>query len=190
MVLIMIPGSVKQAIADLASERRDTQESAYETLLAATADKVAWGDDAWDELTSLLSHKDNRARSIAGQTLCNLARSVPPERVRRDFELILSTTWDERFVTARHVLLSSWKIGLEHAALRKQLLAWFAKRFETSKTEKNGALIRYDILCATRSLFEATKDRAIKSQASALIAFETDNKYRKKYARAWRGLLT
>ncbi len=54
----------------------------------------------------------------------------------------------------------------------------------------NGALIRYDILCATRSLFEATKDQAIKSQASALIASETDDKYRKKYARAWRGLLT
>lgn len=185
----MIPDSVRQAIAVLASGDRDAHGAAYKALLAATTDSVAWGSEAWNELTPLLSHKDNRVRSIAGQTFCNLARSVPAKQVGKDFELVLSVTRDERFVTARHVLLASWKIGLEDGELRKRLLVWYAKRFKTVTTEKNGTLVRYDILCAMRSLFDATKDEEIIAQVSALIASETDKKYRKKYAGAWRGLL-
>jgi hypothetical protein len=86
-------------------------------------------------------------------------------------------------------LLSSWKVGLGNDELRKRLLSWYAKRFKTSRAEKNGSFIRYDILCAMRSLFEATNAEEIKSQASTLIASETDQKYRRKYAGAWRSLL-
>lgn len=186
----MVPEPVKLAIADLASGKRAAHGPAYETLLAATTDEVTWGGEAWDELVPLLSHKDNRVRSIVGQTLCNLAQSAERTQVDRDFEAVLAVTRDERFVTARHVLGASWKLGLANADVRKRLVDWYAKRFSTSEGEKHGTLIRYDILCAMRRLFEATDDAAIKSQAAALIASEQDGKYRKKYADSWRDLLT
>jgi hypothetical protein len=53
--------------------------------------------------------------------------------------------------------------------------------------EKNSTLIRYDILCAMRSLFAATGDDGITAAAFALIPTEQDDKYRKKYEGVWRG---
>ncbi len=144
------------------------------------------GTTRWDEPTLLLSHMDNRARSIAGQTLCNLARSIPPKTRPSRFRIDPFHHLGRTICHCPACLAFVLKNRLEHAALRKQLLTWFAKRFETSKTEKNGALIRYDIFCATRSLFEATKDQAIKSQASALIASETDDKYGRNMPRVAR----
>ena len=52
--------------------------------------------------------------------------------------------------------------------------------------QKNGALIRYDILQGFRNLYAAVKDEAIKEKALELIALEDDLKYRKKYAGLWR----
>jgi hypothetical protein len=187
MTLDSLPEAVEQAVRRLASGDREAQGASYEVLIAATTDKVSWADAGWRELMPLLRHKDNRVRSIAGQVLCNLARSASTSLVDHDLVALVSVTRDERFVTARHVLLGLWKLGLEDIDLRRELIDRLCERFRSGGEEKNGALVRYDILCALRSLFEATGDDSVKAAAMALILTEQDDKYRKKYSGAWRG---
>jgi hypothetical protein len=117
--------------------------------------------------------------------LCNLAISDPKKRMLKDFDVIMAVTHDPRFVTARHTLQASWRVGLAGGTQRKFVLTRLAERFEMCAAEKNCTLIRYDICVALRCLFDATGDSAVKTRTLALIDTEADLKYRKKYAMAW-----
>ena len=60
------------------------------------------------------------------------------------------------------------------------------RRFKECLTEKNGTLIRYDIIQSLRNVYNAIKDENVKERALALIEMEEDPKYRKKYASLWK----
>jgi hypothetical protein len=59
-------------------------------------------------------------------------------------------------------------------------------RFNHCVDEKNGMLIRFDIIQGLRNLFDVQKDEEIKRTALDLIESEEDPKYKKKYASLWR----
>jgi hypothetical protein len=52
--------------------------------------------------------------------------------------------------------------------------------------EKNGKLIRYDILVSMRNMYNEVKDEAIREKALVLIESEIDLKNNKKYATVWK----
>lgn len=162
------------------------QNKAYLYLMAKTERPVDWAYEAWDELLDGLRHKDNHVRAISAQLLANLARSDPQGRMLKDFEALLAVTRDARFVTARHCLQSLWKVGLGGRNQQDLVLAGLSRRFKECAAEKNGALIRYDIVQGLRRLYDATTREQIKETALALIETETDVKYRKKYSSVWR----
>lgn len=147
---------------------------------------VAWAYEAWDELLENLSHRDNHNRAIAAQVLCNLAKSDPDSRLLRDFDALLAVTKDERFVTARHCMQALWKIGVAGVKQRKRLVVGLGERFKECRAEKNGTLIRYDILQSLLNLYTATQEEAIRERALELIETERDVKYRAKFARLWK----
>jgi hypothetical protein len=118
--------------------------------------------------------------------LCNLAKSDPEKRILEDIDALFVVTKDERFVTARHCMQSLWKVGVEGAEQQKRVVEGLTRRFDECMAEKNGTLIRYDIIEAFRNLYDAVKDEAIKQKALALIETEQDPKYRKKYAGLWK----
>jgi hypothetical protein len=182
-----LPSNISDILGVLASGDRNTHGNVYAQLCEAVEHDVDWADEAWPRLLPLLRHKDNRVRSIAGQALCGLARSASVRLVMRDLDFLIEATRDEKFVTARHVLLALWQIGVSDAALRKALVARISDRYRTCAEEKNATLVRYDIHCALRKLYDATADVAVKSAALALLPLEVDSKYRKKYEGAWRG---
>jgi len=68
-----------------------------------------------------------------------------------------------------------------HAPSRRQ-------RFRDCTTEKNGTLIRYDILEVFRKSHDAAPDEQLKQHALALIETEEDPKYREKYSGLWKDL--
>ena len=103
---------VAESINDLKSTDKDRQNQAYKALLDMTAERVDWAYEVWEDLLRLTAKGDNRQRSIAGQLLSNLAKSDPESRIVRDAERLIAVTRDERFVTARHVLLSLGKLPL------------------------------------------------------------------------------
>ena len=165
---------------------RHVQGASYAYLLEATRKPVDWAYEAWDELLEALSHKDNRVRSIAAQLLCNLAKSDPRERILKDFSKLLTATKDPQFVTARHTLQALWHVGLVGKKQQAKVVTGLSGRFRECAAEKNGTLIRYDIVQGLRRLYDAASDEGIRKRAFALIATEKDLKYRKKYSSLWR----
>jgi hypothetical protein len=177
---------VAEIMNEVKSADKDCQSRAYQTLLKMTAEHVDWAYEVWDDLLRLTAEGDNRQRSIAGQVLSNLAKSDPKLRIMRDAERLIALTRDERFVTARHVLLSLWKIAIVGKRQRKAIVDGLVCRFEECTAEKNCTLIRYDIQCVFKKIYEMTGDESLRSTAERLISLEEDAKYKKKYGTVWR----
>ena len=171
---------------NLWSEDRELQNKAFFHILEKTDKPVDWAYEAWDELLANLTHKDNHNRAIAAQVLCNLAKSDAKNKMLKDFDALLAVTKDERFVTARHCMQSLWKVGAAGKKQQKIYIDGLERRFKECITEKNGTLIRYDILQSLRNVYDAMKDEKIRGKALELIETEEDVKYRKKYASLWK----
>ena len=171
---------------DLRSPDAETRYQAFVSLLKATEEQVDWAYEIWDELVARLSDPDNHQRAIAGQLLCNLAKSDPQGRILKDFPAVLRVTRDHRFVTARHCLQAIWKIGVAGKSQQRLVVSGLASRYREATSEKNSTLIRFDVIEAFRRLYAATGEKKLRDKAMRLINEETDAKYRKKYASLWR----
>jgi hypothetical protein len=79
-----------------------------------------------------------------------------------------------------------WKVGLGGRNAQILVVKGLEKRYKECVTEKNGKLIRYDILVSMRNLYNATTSSEIKDKALELIELETDLKNKKKYASVWK----
>jgi|SRR5688572_2857257 len=180
------PISVREAIDRLASGNRSSHGKDYQVLMKSVEQSKGWADRAWQEIRPLLEHSDNRVRSIAGQALCGLAANASRKLVTLDAASVIAVTRDERFVTARHVLLATWKLGLVDAKNRIRLLASLSARFEDSFKEKSGKLVRTDIVAVLRRLFDATGDAAVQAAAEMLITTDRAPGRRQKLEHAWR----
>src|SRR5258708_25626785 len=173
-------------LENIRSKDKELQNKAFVGVLDVTDKPVDWAYDIWDDLVTTLRHKDNHQRAIAAQLLCNLAKSDPENRMLKVFDALLAVTKDERFVTARHCLQSLWKVGIAGKKQQEKLVGGLADRFKECITEKNGTLIRYDIIQDLQKLYDVVKDDNVREKALELIETEEDGKYRKKYASLWR----
>jgi hypothetical protein len=173
-------------LADLQSPDHTPQDGAFHFFMEATGKPVDWAYQVWDDMLAALKNGDNRQRAIAAQVLCGLAKSDPEDRMRKDLAALLQVTKDERFVTARHCMQSLWKIGVVGESQQKALTKGLVERFKECVSEKNGTLIRYDILENLRRIYDAVPNEKLRSTALSLIELEQDPKYRKKYSTLWR----
>ncbi len=178
--------NIRTHLDNIRSTDGKLQNEAYYFLIDATEKPVDWAYEAWDELVEGLTHKDNHVRAISSQVLASLGKSDPKGRMFKDFDKLLAVTKDEKFVTARHCLQSIWKIGLGGKKAQELVVNGLEKRFKECGKEKNGTLIRYDILVGLRNLYDATTSNEIRETALKLIELEQDPKYKKKYAGAWK----
>lgn len=180
---------LQQHIRNLRGKDRKQQGASFQELMKLTDEPVDWAYEIWDDLVDLLATGNNRARSIAAQVLCNLAKSDPDGRMKKDLPKLFQTTKDEKFVTARHSLLALWRVGIVDPDLTKRTLAGLEKRYRECDEEKNATLIRYDICCVLRKIHDRIGDSGIPQRAKKLIDLETDPKYRKKYLGEWKDIL-
>lgn len=180
--------TIRTHLDNVRSEDGELQNKAYYFLMEKTEKPVDWAYEAWDELIEGLTHHDNHVRAISSQLLANLAKSDPKGRMLKDFDKLLDVTKDEKFVTARHCLQSIWKVGLAGKNQQIMVVKGLEKRYQESVKEKNGTLIRFDIIQDLRNLYDATTSSEIKEKALELIELEKDAKYKKKYATVWKKL--
>ena len=178
--------SIRTQIDNIRSEDGDAQNKAFIDIINLTDKPVDWAHEVWDEMIYGLTDKDNHVRAISAQVLSNLAKSDLKNRMLEDFDKLLEVTKDERFVTARHCLQSLWKVGAAGKKQQKVYMDGLERRFKECITEKNGTLIRYDILQSMRNVYHTAKDEKIREKALELIETEEDLKYRKKYASLWK----
>jgi len=179
-------GTVQTQFDNLWSANRELQNKTFSHILELTDQPVDWSYDVWDRVVEQLRHPDNHNRAIAAQVLCNLAKSDPDLRIRKDFEALLNVTRDERFVTARHCLQALWKVGAAGEEQQELLIKGLETRYHECRTEKNCTLIRFDIIQSLRNVYAARPDDKIKAKALELIEIEDDLKYRRKYASLWK----
>ena len=66
-------------------------------------------------------------------------------------------------MTARHTL-ESWRVGVVGEEESAKVVGGLEGRFRESATEKNGSLIRYDILQGLRRLYDAVKDEGVRKR--------------------------
>jgi hypothetical protein len=177
---------LRKQMDNLWSADRDQQYASFIFIQETTEKPVDWAYDVWDEVVQALHHKDNHNRAIAAQILCNLAKSDPDQRILSDFNVLFAVTKDERFVTARHCLLTLWKVGCTGPEQKQMLVTSLAGRFNECASEKNCTLIRYDIIQSLKQLYDAIKDETVKEKALALIETENDLNYRKKFTGVWK----
>jgi hypothetical protein len=177
---------IRTHLDNIRSEDGQLQNKAYFALMDATEKPVDWAYEAWNELMEGLTHKDNHVRAISSQILTHLAKSDPKGRIFKGYEKLLNVTKDERFVTARHCMQSLWNVAVVGKKQQKLYLDGMEKRFKECVTEKNGKLIRYDILVSMRSVYNEVGDESIREKAQALIASEKDVKNQKKCAGVWK----
>jgi activator of HSP90 ATPase len=167
----------------------ESRAASFMHLLELTQQPVEWAHEVWDELLTLLREGDNHQRAIGAQLLSSLAKSDSQQRMLKDLDQLMVVTKDERFVTARHSLQSLWRVGTASPALQKEVVDRLSERFRDCITEKNGTLIRYDILEVFRKIYDRVHDEQLKEHALALIETEEDSKYRKKYSGLWKDLV-
>jgi len=178
--------NIRTHLDNIRSTDGQLQNDAYYFLMELTEKPVDWAYEAWDELVEGLTHKDNHVRAISSQLLANLGKSDPKGRMSRDFDKLLNVTKDEKFVTARHCIQNIWKVGLGGRKTEQLVVNGLEKRYRECVSEKNGSLIRYDILVSMRNLYNATASSEIKDKALELIELEEDSKYKKKYTGVWK----
>lgn len=185
----MAKTTLNQHIQNIYSNDKKLQGTSYENLMKLTEEPVEWAYEIWDDLLDLLEIGNNRGRSIAAQVLSNLAKSDPDNRMTGDLPKLFHVTKDEKFVTARHSLLSLWKVAIVNDILMRQTIEGLEKRFEGCINEKNCTLIRYDITRVLRNIFDHTGEEQVIKRSISLIETETDKKYRKKYLAVWKDIL-
>jgi hypothetical protein len=104
----------------------------------------------------------------------------------RDFPRVAAVMRDDKTVTARHTLQSLWRVGLAGPEQKAMVLDALETRFRECQGEKNGTLVRTDVITALGRLSKATGDSAVEARATALMDGEADEKARKKQRAAWR----
>lgn len=179
----------ERARALLADRESEDREVAYQALvgLFKMAEKpVEWAYEVWDQLLDDLTHRDGHRRAFSAQMLTRLAISDPDGRMMKDFPAVAAVMRDEKTVTARHTLQSLWRVGLAGPAQMAMVVEALEKRFQECAQEKNGTLVRTDVVVALGRLFKATGDETIEARANALMEAEPDEKSRKKQRAAWR----
>jgi hypothetical protein len=177
---------IKEAFENLQAKDKQKQYETYQYILERTDEKVDWAYEVWDELVDGLTDKSNHQRSRAAQFLANLAKSDPENRIIDDFSKLWKVTYDEKFVTARHSLQSIWKVGLAGGEQKELVMQHMVGRFKVALEEKNGTLIRSDIIQNMKNLYDEVEDESIRETAMELIETVEDSKYKKKYEKIWK----
>jgi hypothetical protein len=173
--------TIQQHIEHLASTDDKLRMDAMQSLMNATESKVDWVYEAWDILIEKLDDENSHQRSIGVMLLCNLAKSDSQDRLKHVLDQLLSHTKDEKFITSRQCIQHIWKAAVSTKSNREKVLKHLEMRFMECAAEKHSNLLRQDIIQSMVALSKHEKDEALLSKAQALIAKESDAKYRKQY---------
>ncbi|MEP6844710.1 MAG: hypothetical protein ABI861_01845 [Panacibacter sp.] len=171
---------------NLQSKDAALRYESFQFIINLTNHPVDWAYDVWDDLIVMIKKGDNHQRTIAVQLLSNLAKSDSENRMQHDLDKLMVVTKDEKFVTARHSLLALWKIAVVNKSLQQMVIDRLAKRYKECITEKNCTLVRYDIMCVLRKIYDHVHNDPVKTLALSLIETEKDSKYQKKYTGVWK----
>ncbi len=127
-------------------------------------------------MISELSHRDGHKRAFAAQMLARLAICDPEEGILRDFPQLAAVLHDEKTVTARHTLQSTWRVSLVGLQQKAMVIVALTASFHKCSREKNDSLVRRDAITSPGNLLRETKYPAIAERAERLMSSEKDDR--------------
>ena len=162
------------------------QENDYDAFIAfleMTKQKVPWAAQYWPIFVEQLASKNDHERSRAAQMLCHVAMSMDAASVQTALDPLWQIAFDKKFVVSRHLIQTFWRVAL-HEDFSTPVVERYTEHFKTCEQQKNYTLIRYDIVAALRKLLPTHP--VLAEIVPALIELEHDEKYKKKYTKAWK----
>lgn len=175
---------IKSLIDELSSKNNKIRKNALDMLLEITNEKVDWIYNVWDIMIEKLDSTNSYQRSIGIFILSNLAKSDYDKKFLDIIDRYLELMEDEKFITSRQTILSSWKVAVALEPLRSKIVDYLIKMFSDNKHLSSHAnLIRKDIAESLINIHKEYKDSVDLNQIKLKMKMYCDKKERKNLER-------
>lgn len=151
--------NVRILMDGVGSKNNKIRKEALDTLLDLTEEKVEWVYEIWGTLVDKLYSENSYQRSIGVFLLSNLAKSDYKHRFYEVIDRYLELMEDEKFITARQTIQSSWKVAVELKNLTDRITKYLLKMCSENKfLTQHANLIRRDIIMSLCNIHNACID--------------------------------
>lgn len=175
---------IKSLIDELSSKNNKIRKNALDMLLEITNEKVDWIYNVWDIMIEKLDSTNSYQRSIGIFILSNLAKSDYDKKFLDIIDRYLELMEDEKFITSRQTILSSWKVAVALEPLRSKIVDYLIKMFSDNEHLSSHAnLIRKDIAESLINIHKEYKDSVDLNQIKLKMKMYCDKKERKNLER-------
>ncbi|WDV46324.1 hypothetical protein PV797_01185 [Clostridiaceae bacterium M8S5] len=173
--------NIKILVDELGSKDNKIRKNALDTLLGITNEKVKWIYEVWDIFVEKLDSSNSYQRSIGIFMLSNLVKSDYENRFFDVINKYLELMEDERFITARQTIQSSWKVAIAKKTLRNKIANYLLKMFLDNKHLSSHAnLIRKDITQSLVNINNLYKNAVDLGELELKIEMYCDKNEKKK----------
>lgn len=151
--------NIKKLVDELGSKNNKVRKNALDTLLDMTQEKVDWVYEVWGTLVDKLASDNSYQRSIGIFLLSNLIKSDYEHRFFEVIDRYLELMEDEKFITSRQTIQTSWKVAIQLDELRDKIIHYLLKMFSENKfLSLHANLIRKDIIMSLCNIHNVYKD--------------------------------
>lgn len=138
---------IKELINTLSVKEDKVRKVALDEVLKLTQEKVDWINEYWDTIVEKLSSENSYQRTIGMFVISNLAISDNENLIDGILNKYLSLMEDEKFITSRQTIQTSWKVAIGKQSTSKTIVEHLMRMFTSNihlKTHAN--LIRKDVV--------------------------------------------
>lgn len=176
--------SIKLLMDEIGSKNNKIRKKALDTLLELSEEKVDWIYNVWDSLVDKLDSNNSYQRSIGMFILANLAKSDSDNKFIDIIDKYLQLMEDEKFITSRQAIKSSWKVAVAIEELRSRIVNHLFETFSNNKHLSSHAnLIRYDVVESLVNIYKYDNNAVDLNAIKFIIEVDCDKKEMKKIER-------
>jgi len=165
---------------ELESKNNMIRKNALDKVLEITEEKVDWIYNKWDDLVKKMDSENSYQRSIGMFVLSNLAKSDTEKRFLQIIDKYLGLMQDEKFITSRQTIQSSWKVAIALEELERKIVDHLKEMFIMNRhLTSHSNLIRKDIVQSFMEIYKVYKNKNDLIEMEMLIESRCDAKVRK-----------
>lgn len=172
--------NIKELIDKLNLKENKVRKEALDEILKLTETKVDWIYDYWDVFTDKLSSDNSYQRTIGMFIISNLVISDDKNLIDRILDKYLSMMEDDKFITSRQTIQSSYKVAIGKEGTRKKIVGHLIKTFTENKhLNERGNLIRKDVVESLCLIYKYNREDIDINYLKMLIDKNCDQKEKK-----------
>lgn len=178
----MCYNNIQELINRLELKNNKIRKQALDIILDLTLNQVDWIYDYWDIFVKKLNSNNSYQRTIGMLVISNLALSDKEDRIVEHIDKYLAMMEDEKFITSRQTIQSSYKIALIKPAVREFVIEYLLKMFTNNIHLKSHAnLVRRDIINSLCKIYKVNAEGIDLNHLSMKIEEYCDPKEKKEF---------